>query len=166
MPQRGRPIQPSRYLRAMATSCTRCGADAADGARFCAACGAPLDGIGPGERKLATLVFADLVGSTELVAGRDPESMRALLAPFFELARSTLEEHGGRVEKFIGDAVMAVFGVPRAFGDEPDRAVAAALALVERLGERTTELVLRVGVDTGEVLLLDWIHLSRGRAAR
>ena len=104
------------------------------------------------ERKLATIVFADLVGSTTLVAGRDPEDVRTSLAPFFEAARITLEEHGGRVEKYIGDAVMAVFGVPRAYGDDPDRAVAAAIALVERLAARGNELELRIGIETGEVL--------------
>ncbi|HEY8001691.1 MAG TPA: AAA family ATPase [Solirubrobacterales bacterium] len=137
----------------METSCARCGAAAAGDARFCAACGAPLEPAGDAERKLATLVFADLVGSTELVSGRDPEEVRRLLEPFFELSRATLEEHGGRVEKFIGDAVVAAFGVPRAHGDDPDRAVAAALALVERLGERSAELALRIGIETGEVLV-------------
>ncbi len=104
------------------------------------------------ERKLATIVFADLVGSTTLVAGRDPEDVRKSLEPFFEAARIALEEHGGRVEKYIGDAVMAVFGVPRAHGDDPDRAVAAALALVERLAAQGDELELRIGIETGEVL--------------
>ncbi len=107
-----------------------------DGSRFCAACGAPLELPAGGERKLATIVFADLVGSTRLVAGRDPEDVRKTLEPFFEVARRTFEQHGGSVEKYIGDAVMAVFGVPRAHGDDPDRAVAAALALVERLSGR------------------------------
>ena len=123
-----------------------------DGSRFCAACGAPLDAPAEAERKLATIVFADLVGSTKLVAGRDPEDVRKELEPFFEVARQTFEEHGGRVEKYIGDAVMAVFGVPRAHGDDPDRAVAAALALVERLTAASDRLELRIGVEAGEVL--------------
>ena len=96
-----------------------------DGARFCSACGAELGAPAARERKLATIVFADLVGSTELVEGQDPEDVRRLLEPFFELARRTFEEHGGRVEKFIGDAAVAVFGVPRVHGDDPDRAIAA-----------------------------------------
>src|SRR4051812_49898303 len=78
------------------------------------------------------MVFADLVGSTELAADLDPEELRGKLTPFFDVARATLEEHGGTIEKDIGDAVLAVFGVPRAHGDDPDRAVAAALALIER----------------------------------
>ena len=104
------------------------------------------------ERKLATIVFADLVGSTTLVAGRDPEDVRRSLEPFFEAARRTFEEHDGRVEKYIGDAVMAVFGVPRAHGDDPDRAVAASLALVDRLAAAPDQLELRIGIEAGEVL--------------
>ena len=79
----------------MSSSCARCGAVASAGARFCAACGAPLEAPGGPERKLATLVFADLVGSTALVSERDPEDARRLLEPFFEVARTVLEQHGG-----------------------------------------------------------------------
>ena len=136
----------------MAVSCTRCGEAIVAGSRFCPACGTPVEAASGSERKLATFVFADLVGSTELVRGRDPEDVRGLLQPFFEVARVTLEEHGGRVEKFIGDAVMAVFGVPRAHGDDPDRATAAALVLAGRLAERHADLEVRIGVETGEVL--------------
>ncbi len=136
----------------MSVSCTRCGEAIAEGSRFCPACGAPVESPAGWERKLATIVFADLVGSTELVRGRDPEDVRSLLEPFFELSRSTLEAHGGRVEKYIGDAVMAVFGVPRAHGDDPDRAIAAALALAARLAEQRAGLEIRIGVETGEVL--------------
>jgi class 3 adenylate cyclase len=123
-----------------------------EGSRFCAACGAPLEAPAGAERKLATIVFADLVGSTTLVAGRDPEDVRKALEPFFEVARRTFEEHGGSVEKYIGDAAMAVFGVPRAHGDDPDRAVAAALALVDRLRAASDRLELRIGVEAGDVL--------------
>ena len=101
------------------------------------------------------MVFADLVGSTELATDLDPEELRQRLAPFFEVARATLEEHGGRVEKYVGDAVMAVFGVPRSYGDDPDRAVAAALALRDRVGALGDGLTLRVGVETGEVLAFE-----------
>ena len=97
-----------------------------DESRFCSACGAALETPKGAERKLATVVFADLVGSTKLVEGRDPEDVRDSSQPFIEIARRTFEEHGGRVEKYIGDAVMAVFGAPVAHGDDPDRAVAAA----------------------------------------
>ncbi len=139
----------------MAQVCGRCGAEASDQSRFCSTCGAPLQPLEGAERKLATIVFADLVGSTELAAGRDPEELRARLAPFFELARTTLEEYGGTVEKYIGDAVMAAFGVPRVYGDDPDRAVAAALALIARVADDGGGLAVRVGIETGEVLALD-----------
>jgi class 3 adenylate cyclase len=101
------------------------------------------------------MVFADLVGSTELASDLDPEDLRGRLAPFFEVARSTLEEHGGTVEKYVGDAVMAVFGVPRTYGDDPDRAVAAGLAMVERVSSMDGGLSVRVGIETGEVLAAD-----------
>ncbi|HET9120333.1 MAG TPA: AAA family ATPase, partial [Solirubrobacterales bacterium] len=105
-----------------------------------------------GERKIATMLFADLVGSTRLATQLDPEDLRSRLEPFFEAARSALEEHGGTVEKYIGDAVMAVFGAPVAHGDDPDRAVAAGLAVAERVSELDGELTVRVGIETGEIL--------------
>jgi class 3 adenylate cyclase/tetratricopeptide (TPR) repeat protein len=101
------------------------------------------------------MVFADLVGSTEMASDLDPEDLRGRLAPFFAVARSTLEEHGGTVEKYVGDAVLAVFGVPRIHSDDPDRAVAAALALTERVASMDQGLTVRVGIETGEVLALD-----------
>jgi hypothetical protein len=131
-------------VEAMSVRCARCGEEMPDGSRFCAACGAPLEASAGAERKLATIVFADLVGSTTLVAGHDPEDVRKALEPFFEVARRTFEEHGGSVEKYVGDAAMAVFGVPRAHGDDPDRAVAAALALVDRLAAESNRLELRM----------------------
>src|SRR4051812_8088642 len=136
-------------------TCAACGEEVPAGARFCPACGRRTDPpTEAGERKLATMLFADLVGSTALTVGRDPEDVRATLARYFEVARAAVAEHGGTVEKFIGDAVMAVFGVPAAHGDDPDRAVAAALALRDRVGALPGELELRVGVATGEVLAL------------
>ncbi len=105
-----------------------------------------------GERKIATMLFADLVGSTRLATQLDPEDLRRRLEPFFEAARSALEQHGGTVEKYIGDAVMAVFGAPVAHGDDPDRAVAAGLAVAESVADLDGELAVRVGIETGEVL--------------
>jgi class 3 adenylate cyclase/tetratricopeptide (TPR) repeat protein len=105
-----------------------------------------------GERKIATMLFVDLVGSTELAAGRDPEEIRGQLEPFFDTARSALEQHGGTVEKYIGDAVMAVFGAPVSHGDDPDRAVAAGLEVARRVDELDGDLAVRVGIETGEVL--------------
>src|SRR3954447_12003178 len=98
------------------------------------------------------MLFADLVGSTRLATQLDPEDLRGRLEPFFEAARTALEQHGGTVEKYIGDAVMAVFGAPVAHGDDPDRAVAAGLEVARRVGELDEELAVRVGIETGEVL--------------
>jgi class 3 adenylate cyclase/tetratricopeptide (TPR) repeat protein len=105
-----------------------------------------------GERKIATMLFADLVGSTELATELDPEDLRGRLQPFFDAARSALEQHGGTVEKYIGDAVMAVFGAPIAHGDDPDRAIAAALSVLDKVSAIDGNLSVRVGIETGEVL--------------
>src|SRR4051795_9638662 len=99
-----------------------------------------------GERKIATMLFADLVGSTELASELDPEDLRGRLEPFFDAARAALEQHGGPVEKYIGDAVMAVFGAPVAHGDDPDRAIAAALAVLERVSAIDGNLSVRIGI--------------------
>jgi class 3 adenylate cyclase len=139
----------------MAQTCARCGAAVGDDARFCPSCGSPLGALAGAERKLATMVFADLVGSTQLASDLDPEELRGRLAPFFQVARSALEEHGGTVEKYVGDAVMAIFGVPVTHGDDPDRAVAAALALTERVRAMDQGLDVRIGIETGEVLALE-----------
>jgi class 3 adenylate cyclase len=100
------------------------------------------------------MLFADLVGSTKLASELDPEDLRRRLEPFFEAARSALEQHGGTVEKYIGDAVMAVFGAPVAHGDDPDRAIAAGLNVIDRVGALDGDLAVRVGIETGEVLAL------------
>jgi class 3 adenylate cyclase/tetratricopeptide (TPR) repeat protein len=107
-----------------------------------------------GERKIATMLFADLVGSTELATNLDPEDLRSRLEPFFEAARGALEQYGGTVEKYIGDAVMAVFGAPVSHGDDPDRAIAAGLAVVDRVEALDGGLAVRVGIETGEVLAI------------
>ncbi|HYM84151.1 MAG TPA: adenylate/guanylate cyclase domain-containing protein, partial [Candidatus Dormibacteraeota bacterium] len=109
----------------------------------------------PDERRLVTVLFADVVGSTSLGEERDPEDVRALLARLFAIARDAVEQRGGRVEKFIGDAVMAVFGVPRAHDDDAARALSAALDLRDRVRAdplRAERVPIRIGVNTGEVI--------------
>src|SRR5256886_5719021 len=134
--------------------CPQCGQDNPDVARFCLACGAPLAAPEPAaeERKLVTVLFCDIVGSTATAERLDPEDVRARLAPYYARARTELERFGGTVEKFIGDAVVALFGAPVAHEDDPERAVRAALALrqaVERLNEQDAwlDFKIRLGVD-------------------
>src|SRR6266851_9978153 len=87
----------------------------------------------PEERRVVTVVFADVTGSTAMGERSDPEDIRAVLGRYYSIAREVVAEHGGTLEKFIGDAVMAVFGIPLAHGDDADRALAAALMLRERV---------------------------------
>src|SRR5256714_4403943 len=110
----------------MAT-CSRCGQENPEGFAFCGACGASLEAPAPPRevRKTVTVVFSDVTGSTSLGERLDPESMRKVMGRYFEEMRSDLERHGGTVEKFVGDAVMAVFGIPRLHEDDALRAVRA-----------------------------------------
>src|SRR4030081_2346892 len=107
------------------------------------------------ERRVVTILFADVAGSTALGDALDPEDVRILLRRYYDVARETVSEHGGILEKFIGDAVVAVFGFPQTHDDDPQRALAAALALRDRvrtdpaLGDR---LPIRLGINTGEVV--------------
>jgi class 3 adenylate cyclase/tetratricopeptide (TPR) repeat protein len=136
-------------------TCPSCGKENPDGFQFCGFCGAPLTEAAPSptreERKVVTVIFCDLVGFTRRAEELDPEEVRALLRPYHERVRSELERHGGTVEKFIGDAVMALFGAPIAHEDDPERAVRAALAIREFALEEGLEL--RVGITTGEALI-------------
>ncbi len=111
------------------------------------------------ERKLVTILFADVAGSTELGDALDPEDVRAIMGRYYAHARQAVSHHGGTLEKFIGDAVMAIFGLPVAHGDDAERAIAAALALRDAVaadpalnGTGAIHLRLRVGVNTGEVV--------------
>ena len=112
--------------------CANCGHENPEGARFCNVCAAPLGAAAPGtreQRKTVTVLFCDVTGSTALGERLDPESLRRVLARYFETAKMVVEQHGGTVEKFIGDAVMAVFGVPQVHEDDALRAVRAAAQL-------------------------------------
>src|SRR6202165_209580 len=106
------------------------------------------------ERRIVTVLFADVAGSTALGEELDPEEMRRLLARYYSVAREVVGDHGGTVEKFIGDAVMAVFGLPTANGDDPDMEVAAALTMRKQIradAQLIGRLEVRFGVSTGEV---------------
>ena len=136
------------------TVCPSCGREAPEGARFCAFCGAVLvpEPTGREERKVVSVVFVDLVGHTRRSETADPEDVRALLAPYHARARAELERFGGKVEKFIGDAVMAVFGAPVAHEDDAERAVRGALAVRDAFVEEGLDV--RIAVNTGEALVL------------
>ena len=148
--------------RALVEACPSCGAETRVGTRFCASCGHRLDAppARGEERKLVTVLFADLTGSTALGEQLDPERLRSLLAEYFAAMASVIESWGGAVEKFIGDAVMAVFGVPVAHEDDAERALRAALGMQERLAELNDEiaerhgirLAVRIGANSGEVI--------------
>src|SRR2546430_1644659 len=141
--------------------CPACGQENPVGFKFCGACGAELDAApAPAreERKVITVLFADLVGFTSRAEKLDPEDVRALLSPYYARLRHELERHGGTVEKFIGDAVVALFGAPVAHEDDPERAVRAAIAIREAIVELneadpTLELEVRIAVNTGEALV-------------
>src|SRR5215469_14568376 len=113
------------------------------------------DGPMPEERKLVTILFADVTGSTELGDTLDPEDIRALMSRYYTHARQIIPSYGGTLEKFIGDAVMAVFGLPQAHSNDAERALAAALALRTAVAGDSIlggRLVLRIGVNTGNVI--------------
>ncbi|HET7351490.1 MAG TPA: adenylate/guanylate cyclase domain-containing protein [Marmoricola sp.] len=147
-----------------APTCPACGTELVPGARFCGGCGAaqdsaptaPSGGAPVASRRVTSVLFGDLVGFTTLAEHRDQEETRELLGRYFEECRRVITRYGGTVEKFIGDAVMAVWGVPVAHEDDAERAVRAGLelvAVVTAMGEdlRIAELSMRVGIVTGEV---------------
>jgi class 3 adenylate cyclase/tetratricopeptide (TPR) repeat protein len=138
----------------MSLICPSCGNETPEGFPRCANCGATLEAkVAPREeRKVVTCLFCDLVGFTSKAEQMDPEDVRKLLQPYHARLRSELERHGGTVEKFIGDAVMAVFGAPTVHEDDPERAVRAALAIRDSLADEG-ELDIRVGITTGEALI-------------
>ena len=148
----------------MAT-CPQCGQENPERNRFCGACGASLDAVAaPREmRKTVTVVFSDVTGSTALGEQLDPESLRRVMGRYFDETKAVVERHEGTVEKFIGDAVMAVFGIPLVHEDDALRAVRAASEMRERLGALNEELQrdwgvridVRTGVNTGEVVAGD-----------
>ena len=148
-------------------ACPSCGSDVPAGARFCPACGAALtDTRAPDDMlKLVTVLFADVVGSTARAEASHPEDVRAVMTSYFDAMAGEIRAEGGTLEKFVGDAIMAVFGVPAAHEDDPVRAVRAARRMLDRLrgwnasrvpGE---QLEIRIGLETGDVV-------ASGAAAR
>ena len=146
---------------AFGRACPSCGTPNPPGVKFCGECGtaliaatpAPAAALAPAaaaERRLVSILFADLVGFTAASEGRDAEDTRELLSRYFETARTIVRRYGGTVEKFIGDAVMAVWGTPVATEDDAERAVRAALELVSAVPELHPDLRARAGVLTGE----------------
>ncbi|MFD6295130.1 AAA family ATPase [Streptomyces sp. NPDC060235] len=145
--------------------CPQCPEPPPEGAAFCPRCGTACVAAGDTataeERRVVTVLFCDLVGSTALSGRLDPETLRTVTLRYFALMRARIEEHGGTVEKFIGDAVMAVFGVPVRHEDDAHRALAAARGMVTGLDglnaelarEHGVRLAVRIGVNTGEVVV-------------
>lgn len=137
-------------------NCLSCGNPIPPGARFCPACGQAVAGRGD-ERRVATVLFADLVGFTSIAETLDPENVKNLVDECFERLVSGIESHGGRVDKIVGDAIIALFGAPIAHEDDAERAVRAALLMQETMVEHSSslgvEVRMRIGVNTGEVLV-------------
>ena len=144
------------------TFCAACGQENPPIAQYCLTCGRPLAGGKPAsreERRIVTVIFVDLVGFTSRAETLDPEDVRAILAPYHDRVRDEIESFGGVVEKFIGDAVVGVFGAPTAYGDDPERAVRAALSVRAALGTQ-----VRIAVNTGEALVTIGARPERGEA--
>src|SRR5690242_16764378 len=145
--------------------CPSCGEQNPDRARFCLACGAALaeePARSVEERKIVSVLFCDLVGFTAASEQADPEDVRARLSPYHASLRHELERYGGTVEKFIGDAVMAVFGAPTAHEDDPERAVRAGLRILEAIAELGLDLQVRVGINTGPAVVSLGARPERG----
>ena len=163
----------------LAVTCPSCGTELPPDARFCFHCGATLAATTPEspppsitspslpptalaeaaeDRRLVTVLFADLVGFTAMSERLDPEQVQEIQQAYFETVTKPIQDHGGVVEKYIGDAVLAVFGVPEIHEDDPERAIHAALAMQEVMGdlnqrlEATPSLKLRIGINTGLVI--------------
>jgi class 3 adenylate cyclase/tetratricopeptide (TPR) repeat protein len=150
-----------RDYTATMSACASCGEASPARAKFCPGCGVLLPERGDGlaeERKVVTVLFCDLVGSTARADGADPEDVQATLGPYHARLRAELERYGATVEKFIGDAVMAVFGTPVAHEDDAERAVRAGLRILAAISELNDtrpglDLEVRIGVATGEGLV-------------
>src|SRR5215471_18127638 len=138
------------------TLCSACGQENPEGARFCLACGSALTPADAprDERRVVSVIFVDLVGHTARSERLDPEDVRALLAPYHDRVRREIESFGGVVEKFIGDAIMGVFGAPLAHGDDAERAVRAGFVVRDAVCAMPGGgLQIRIAVNTGEAVV-------------
>ncbi len=147
--------------------CPSCGEENPERARFCLSCGTPLEAatVAGEERKVVSVLFVDLVGFTSRSDRADPEDVRATLRPYHERVKADIERFGGTVEKFIGDAVMAVFGAPVAHEDDAERAVRSALRIldtIEELRQEGLEIAVRAAVTTGETVVVIGARPERG----
>src|SRR3954452_6777286 len=133
-------------------TCGACGATVPDDARFCASCGRALRVLDD-ERRVVTVVFADLVGFTSLSEHLDPERLKNLVDRCFDQLAVDITNFGGQVDKIVGDAIVALFGAPTAHEDDAERAVRAALAMQRAIADMDDVVSLRVGINTGEVLV-------------
>ena len=145
--------------------CGSCQTENPENARFCLACGKPLTEAAPGpaeERRIVSVVFVDLVDFTSRSEKLDPEDVRAFQTPYFARVRAEVERYGGTVEKFIGDAVLGVFGAPTAYGDDAERCVRAALAIRDWAADE--QLLVRIAVNTGEAIVTLSARVEQGES--
>src|SRR5215210_698856 len=149
--------RPAAHPYSRNVQCPSCSSEVPAGARFCSSCGhalfAPAD-----ERRVVSMLFGDLVGFTTLSETADPEHLKNIVDRCFERLAADITSFGGRVDKIVGDAIVALFGAPVAHEDDPERAVRAALRMQRTLGDVTpstagAELRMRIGINTGEVLV-------------
>jgi class 3 adenylate cyclase len=145
--------------------CGSCQTNNPENARFCLACGKPLTDAAPGpaeERRIVSVVFVDLVDFTSRSETLDPEDVRAFQTPYFARVRQEVERYGGTVEKFIGDAVLGVFGAPTAYGDDAERCVRSALAIRDWAADE--QLQVRIAVNTGEAIVTLTARIEQGES--
>jgi class 3 adenylate cyclase/tetratricopeptide (TPR) repeat protein len=154
----------------MTVTCKVCGSGNPEAAAYCSRCGSLLTpSPGAAERKVVSVLFVDLVGFTAMAEQLDPEDVRSILDPYYEAVRGQLVRYGGTVEKFIGDAVMALFGAPVAHEDDPERSVRAGHAVCQAIGRLREEgslpdLHVRVGITTGEAIVARGARPQAGQA--
>jgi class 3 adenylate cyclase len=153
------------------STCPSCGTENPDGQRFCGECGATLSAPAEVRRRLITVLYCDMVGSTELGERLDTERLQKVLDRYFGVMRAAIQHHGGTVEKFIGDAVAGTFGIPEAHEDDALRAVRAGLEMQEaaaeidaEIGDPGVRMVVRIAIHCGEAFA-DEAAATQGRIA-